>query len=253
VGAGDYAVETLETPDFAATTTSVSVQPAPSMGSTVIPVFIELPIKAEARNRSGVVPADVDLNVPKSAFKHYRNGLKAIESKDSARAVTEFQAALQDFPDYYAARIELGRELRTEKRFQEAAEALKPLSQLAPTRPEPHVEYGLVLLGLNQTKEAVSELQTAIRLEEKSWAPHYFLGLALFDSDAEASEKEFSRALELNKQKAARAHVGLAKLCLRKGQQQAALKHLDTYLELVPNAPDAETIRKFAERLRSAK
>ena len=40
---------------------------------------------------------------------------------------------------------------------------------------------------------------------------------------------------------------------LRRGEQKAALKHLDAYLALEPNAPDAETVRKFADRLRTGK
>jgi len=206
----------------------------------------------EARSAS-VLMADVDTKVPGTAAKHYAAALKALESKDSAKAISELKAATDIYPNYYAARLELGREFRTLKRFQEAAETLKSLSQLAPTRAEPHLEYALVLLGLEKKNESVGELRTAIELEDKSWAPHYFLGLALFDSNGAEAEKEFQRAIELNEKKAARAHVALARLSLRKGEQKAALKHLDTYLALEPNAPDAETVRKFADRLRTGK
>jgi len=197
--------------------------------------------------------ADVDTKVPKAAAKHYSAGLKALESKDSDKAISELKAAIEVYPDYYAARLELGREFRTLKRFQEAAGTLKSLSKLAPTRAEPHLEYALVLLGLEKKEESATELRTAIELEEKSWAPHYFLGLALFDSNGAEAEKEFQRAIELNEKKAARAHVALARLSLRRGDQTVALKHLDTYLALEPNAPDAETVKKFADRLRTGK
>ena len=253
VTAGDYLVEIPETADFYAAAASVSVQPTPSMGRTVVSVLIDLVAKPSGARSSSVVMADVDAKVPEAAFKHYRAGLKALESKDSARAISELRAAIQIYPDYYAARLELGRELRAQKRFEEATETLKTLSQLAPGRAEPHLEYALVLLGLERREQAISELHTALELEEKSWAPHYFLGLALFDSNGEVAEKEFQRALELNEKKAARSHVALARLALRKGQQEVALKHLDTYLALEPNAPDAETVRKFAQRLRSGK
>src|SRR5260370_18526751 len=95
-----------------------------------------------------VVMADVDRKVPAAAAKHYAAGLKAIESKDSTRALSELQAAIQTYPSYYAARLELGREFRILKRFQEAADTLKSLSPLPPNRSEPHLEYALLLLGL---------------------------------------------------------------------------------------------------------
>lgn len=252
VVAGDYLVEIPESPDFLPAAASVSIQPLPSMGRTVVSVLIDLMPKPTAGvNGRSVLMADIDTNVPQAAAKHYASGLKAIDSKDSERAISELRAALEIYPTYYAARIELGRQFRTLKRFEEAVETLKPLSGLAPTRAEPHMEYALVLLGLERKDEAASELRAALKLEEKNWATHYFLGLALFDSSGDEAEKEFVRALELNEKKAARSHVALARIDLRKGQQQAALKHLDAYLTLEPHAPDAETVRKFAERLRA--
>jgi len=210
--------------------------------------------KPSPETRSALlVMADVDTRVPGAAAKHYAAGIKAVEAKDSAKAITELKAAIEAYPKYYAARLELGREFRTLRRFEEAAETLRSLSELAPTRAEPHLEYALVLLGLGRKEESIKELRTAIELENQSWAPHYFLGLALFDLNGADAEKEFQQAIELNEKKAARAHVALARLFLRKGEQKAALKHLDTYLALEPNAPDAGTVRKFADRLRTSK
>ena len=254
VSSGDYLVEIVESADFLPAAASVSIQASPSISRTVVSVLIDLMPKPSPGTRSAsVLMADVDTKVPEPAAKHYVAGLKALKSKDSDKAISEFKAALEVYPNYYAARLELGREYRTLKRFQEAAETLKSLSQLAPTRAEPHLEYALVLLGLGSREESIKELRTAIELEEQSWAAHYFLGLALFDSNGTEAEKEFQRAIELNEKKAARAHVALARLFLRKGEQKAALKHLDTYLTLEPNAPDVETLRKFADRLRAGK
>jgi tetratricopeptide (TPR) repeat protein len=253
VSSGDYLVEILESSDFLPAAASVSIQASPSINRTVVSVLIDLMPKPSPNRSASVVMADVDTKVPQFALKHYVAGLKGVESKDSDKAISEFKAAIEVYPTYYAARLELGREFRTLKRFQEAAETLKSLSELAPTRAEPHLEYALVLLGLGSREESIKELRTAIELEEQSWAPHYFLGLALFDSDGAEAAKEFQRAIELNEKKAARAHVALARLLLRKGEQKAALKHLDTYLALEPNAPDAETVRKFADRLRTNK
>jgi len=250
---GDYIVEILESPDFLPATATVSIQASPSINRSVVSVLIDLMPKPSSTGGAAVLMADVDTKVPGAAAKHYAAALKALDTKDQTKAISELKSAIEIYPNYYAARLELGRELRSLKRFQEAAETLRSLSELAPNRAEAHLEYALVLLGLVKRDESISELRKAIQLDEKSWAAHYFLGLAVFDSDGDAAGKEFQRALELNEKKAAHAHVALARLALHHGAQQIALKHLDAYLSLEPHASDAETVRKFAERLRTAK
>jgi len=147
---GDYLVETLETDEFEATSTTANVFPRDRANPTpnVAIVLIDLPLKAAKKITPGVITADVDLRVPKEALKHYRAGMEALESGDAARAISELQAAVAIYSQYYAARLELGRELRLQKRFSEAEKVLQPLGEIAPARSEPRIEYGIVLLEL---------------------------------------------------------------------------------------------------------
>lgn len=249
---GEYVIETFETERFDATTASVSARPVIRGKPTTFNVMIELPLKASPEKAAaGVVTADVDLDVPKAALKHYRAGMKAIEKGDSARVVTELQSAIEIHPKYYAARLELGRELRLQKRFREAVEILQPLNQIAPRRIEPRVERGVALLALERRAEAVSELQAALNVEESNWTAHLYLGWALLEQDSEKAERHLRRALALNEQKAARAHLALAQLADAKGQRKLAVEHLNAYFALAPDAHDAEAARKLADRLRS--
>lgn len=251
--AGEYIVETFETDKFEATTTRVSVIPPVPPTPQLVLVMIDLPLKPPPGGVApGTVAADVDLNVPKEALKHYRNGMKALSKEDSARAVEEFQAAIESHPNYYAARLELGRELRLEKRYIEAEQVLQPLAQIAPKHSEGRIERGIVLIALDRRKEAADELRAAVKLEDTSWAAHLYLGWALLEVDAAQAEPQFKRALELDEQKAAKAHLALARLAQEKGQSQLAIKHLEAYLKIAPDAHDAEAARRLAERLRSS-
>ena len=114
---GDYLVETSETDEFEATSTTASVFPRDRLNPTptIVMVMIDLPLKSAKRLNPAVITADVDLRVPKEALKHYRAGVEALESGDTTRAVSELQAAIAIYPEYYAARLELGRELRLQK------------------------------------------------------------------------------------------------------------------------------------------
>jgi tetratricopeptide (TPR) repeat protein len=248
---GEYLVETFETPELEATTTTVSVRPLLKGRPEVFRVEIEIPLKVRPGNMPpGVIMADVDLHVPKQALKHYRDGMTAMEVGNSERGIGEFQHAIQIYPEYYAARLELGRELRLRERFKEAEETLRPLEQIAPKRAEARIEYAIVLLKLQRHEEAATVLRGALKLGETNWAAHFYLGWALLETHADDAEHHFQRALELDEREAARAHLALARLADAKGLRQLAIKHLEAYLALLPNASDVEAVRKLAERLR---
>jgi|GEM_PF-1717219 len=254
VPTGDYIVETFETEMYEATETSVAVYPTNinEPRPTTVTVFVDLPVKADPeRVAPGEVMADVDLNVPKNALKHYHTGMQKLGKGESENGIAELRAAIEAYPSYYAARLELGRELRFKKRFDEALEVVEPLSEIAPKRAEPRIEQGIILLSLKRREEAIAELEAALRLAEASWAAHLYLGWALLEQDEAKAEPHFERALEIDEHKAARAHLALARLAESSGQRLVALSHLDAYLQLAPNADDAEATRKLAARLRS--
>ncbi|HEY0408483.1 MAG TPA: tetratricopeptide repeat protein [Pyrinomonadaceae bacterium] len=251
---GEYVIETLQTDKYAPSSTTVSVRPLDRRRSQVFIVYVQLQLKPPPETtKPGVITADVDVNVPKDAQKRYREGMKALGNNSTERAVAELQAAIKLYPNYYAARLELGRELRLEKQFAAAAEVLKPLLQIAPKRDEPRVEYGIVLMALEQLDEAVKVLREALSIGETNWVPHLYLGMALIDKDGAEAEKQLRRAIELNELKAARAYLSLARLAAARGDRQLSIEHLQTFLKLAPDSPDAASVRQLIERLRANK
>src|SRR5215216_1215520 len=98
-------------------------------------------------------------------------------------ATLELKAAVKAYPQYYSARLELGRQLRAQLNFSEAEEALRPLGAIAPKRAEPRLEYAIVLLALKRPGDAVVQLRQALELEESNWAAHLHLGWALLEAE----------------------------------------------------------------------
>lgn len=249
---GEYSVETFDTDKFEASLTSVSVRPLIRQRPDVIRVFVDLQLKPPPdRPLIGVISADIDLNVPKEAVKHYKEGMKALEKDDSARAITELRLAVQLYDRYYAARLELGRELRKQKRYEEATQVLHPLGQIAPRQPEPRVANAAALLALGHREQAVEELRMALNLDDTNWEAHLYLGWALLEVDTDRAELHLKRALALDGQRAVRAHLALARLAHSQGNAELAIKHLDQFLVLSPDSEDAELARRLAENLRS--
>ncbi|HEV7375395.1 MAG TPA: tetratricopeptide repeat protein [Pyrinomonadaceae bacterium] len=247
---GEYLVETFETKDLEATSTFVKLRPLPRERPSVLHVEVDIPEKSAERIKPGVITADVDVNVPKEAIKHYHAGMKALGENKAERGVSELQRAIEIYRDYYAARLELGGELRSQKRFDEAEEVLRPLREIAPRRIESWLEHGIILLELKRHEEAAQDLRSAVEREEANWTAHLYLGWALLEDQPESAVPHLKRAIELNEQKAARAHLALARIADSKGERQLAIEHLDAYLALQPDASDAAMARQLVERLR---
>jgi len=249
---GEYFVETLESEQLEATSTAVLIRPFPRERPSIVHVEVDIPEKVgAARTKPSVLMADVDINVPGEALKHYKNGLQAMLANKPNVGIEEFQRAIKIYPEYYAARIELGRELRLEKRYLEAEKTLAPLRQIAPQRTESWIENGIVLLQLNRRDEAVANFNTAIEKKPANWAAHFYLGWALLEERPAEAESHLKRAIELDEKMAARAHLALARIANSRNQREIAIEHLDAYLALQPDASDANMARQLAARLRN--
>lgn len=252
---GEYLVETVESDKFEATATRVTVRPIEftEPKPTSVSVYIDLPArKGPEQAAPGVVLADVDLKVPDAALKRYRKGMEALRAGNRDDATEEFKAAVNAYPQYYAARLELGRQLRAQLLFDEAEAALRPLGEIAPKRAEPRIEHAIVLLALKRPKEAAGQLRKALELEEANWVTHLHLGWALLETEPAEAERYFRRALELDERKAAQAHLSLARLAYAKGQRQDSIRHLEAYLTLAPDAPDAPAVRQLVSQLQKS-
>ena len=249
---GEYVIETVESDKFEATATRVTVRPIEFIEPkpTSVTVHIDLTVRKQPDTAApGVVLADVDLDVPEAALKRYRKGMEALRAGNRDDATEEFKAAVKAYPQYYSARLELGRQLRAQLLFGEAEEALRPLGRIAPKRAEPRLEYAIVLLALKRPKDAAAQLRKALELEEPNWVTHLHLGWALLEAEPEQAGRHFRRALELDERKAAQAHLSLARLAYAGGSRPEAVRHLEAYLALAPDAPDAPAVRRLLSQI----
>jgi tetratricopeptide (TPR) repeat protein len=110
------------------------------------------------------------------------------------------------------------------------------------------------LFRMKKFEDAEPVLRSAIKVNGKSPVVHYYLGRLLTSLDRfDEAEKELKNALSLSNDQMPEVHRMLANLYLTKGDNKRARETLETYLELVPNAPDAELLRKLITQLRNSK
>lgn len=204
-----------------------------------------------AGTKTGVLNAAL-ANVPAAVRELYLRALEASRAGDSLKAIELLKSALSLHPDFALALNELGVQYLKVGQPDKAAEALRSTLRLAPDNFTARLNYGIALL--NKKEFAAAEMQLRQALEKNPAAPtaHMYLGIALINLHRfDEAEKELRRAIETGGTSLSQAHYYLGGIYWRKKEYNRAVEELETYLRLVPNAPDAERIRATIKDLRT--
>lgn len=165
--------------------------------STTYSVTVTLKPRAGARPAEKPAVPVLDASVPKKAREAYEKGVAAANKNDHEKAIERFREAVRIAPTYGAALNDLGVEL----------------------------------LFAQQTAEAAAILRRAVDVDDKLFAPHLNLTLALYASgDVAAAAVEVTRALELDP-KSTRALCMAGQIDHRLGNLQQAVERLKKAME----------------------
>src|SRR5215207_4743950 len=97
--------------------------------------------------------------------------------KDSAASVIAFyESFVRDFPGSFEVRMQLGRELASERKLAEARGQFRDAEKLAKGESQPAYAIGLLSLQLEDFREAQVAFTRALRLGHRE-APAIYLGL----------------------------------------------------------------------------
>jgi tetratricopeptide (TPR) repeat protein len=132
--------------------------------------------------------------------------------------------------------------LEKERRWIEAAAELEAVLVIQPSRGEIYGDLAALYLQAGRTEKAVSTLERGAGEGFSSSAHYYSLGARLYsDSRYEDAIAMFEKALEIDPM-LAQAERSLAAALEKMGRDEEAKEHLRRYLEMSPNAPDAEAL-----------
>ena len=101
---------------------------------------------------------------------------------DIAEAEQAYRRAIQERPTFALALLNLGRVLRTQKRYAESIEPLRGATQARPDSADAHFLLGDTYLKLKQGSKAVPQLNEALRLDPQGKAEAHLLLAALYDA-----------------------------------------------------------------------
>lgn len=251
---GAYTVEAEADRERQFETTTERVQVLKNTPVSVTLVLREKSAKpADARAAApGVVSAaELGANVPAKAAEAFERGSRAAREGRPAEAIEHLEKAVTLHPEYLAARNDLGTQLLALGRLEEAEEQLREAARLDPKAFNPQLNLAIVLVGRRRLAEAAEAAGRALELNPNSPAARLYAGMAHAGlEDFERAETELSAAYRLGGAPYALAQFHLGQLYLDRGERALALKAFETYLRDMPDAANAEQVKRMIGVLR---
>src|ERR1043166_1853442 len=109
--------------------------------------------------------AELRQAVPPAAKKQYELGLKSVAKGDVNTAASRFEAALSIYPEYLAARNDLGAQYLKLKRIDEAEKQFQTVLEHDPKNFNAQFNLGLVRVERKAYADAISELNKSIVID----------------------------------------------------------------------------------------
>jgi len=214
-------------------------------------VMVHLQLKNNPSVKAGVVDANL-AGVPEKARKLYDRGMEQARANDAARAVESLKQAVTLYPNFPLALNELGVQYLKLRQVNKAVDALSESVKLNGEAFGSRLNLGIALLEARQFSEAEEHLRDAVKRNANSATAHMYLGIALVRLNKfDDAEKELVVATDANANQLAMANYYLGGIYWRKHDYPRAIEQLEKYLQLTPNAPDAERVRGTIKDLRA--
>ena len=191
--------------------------------------------------------------VPKGAIDAFERGVKLVQEGNDREAEALFKQSIEISPSFAPAHTALGRIAQRAGNLSGAIECWKTAIRYDAEDFDANLNLGIAYLNLKRYPEAESALVTAAYLEPSAVTPHYYIGIAyVMRNDLDVAAKAFEKAKELNGGKTLPAiHKYLGRIYGARNRPKDAIHELETYLKLMPNAPDAEKVRKDISDIKS--
>lgn len=191
--------------------------------------------------------------VPASAKKEYELALKRVTKGDVSQAAAHFEQAIAIYPEYLAARNDLGAQYLKLKRVDEAEAHFRNVLERDPKNLYATFNLGLGRIERRDYAGAISQLRLAIAIDSAWPTAHLWLGFAMLEmGDLPSAEVELTKALVMGGADCVAAHYHLARAYMLRGDEKEAARAINAYLEESPHGEYANEAREFAKKLGGA-
>jgi len=195
----------------------------------LLPYYTGAPRMESAAKAKEAANKALSLN-PKVAEAHAALGKLDSFGFDLARAIGEYQRAIELKPNYATAHQWYGNDaLVSYGRFDEAIAEGRRAIELDPLSPVINADLGITLYLSRRYDESIGQLKKTLTIDPTFFYAYYNLGIALqLKGDLPGAIANFEKAVQLSNDSFTHALLGTAKsLAGDKGAAQQTLKYLD--------------------------
>lgn len=220
---------------------TLRLQPIPK--HMKVPIYLRLKQGETLRNE--VLNAKWS-SIPREALQHFKRGLDLAQTGKESEAESAFRKAIATAPNFAPAHTALGTLELKARKLENAVESFKTAIRYDASDFSAHLNMGIAYYNLRRLDEAEAPLVTAAYLDRFAVTPHYYLGLVFsVKNNGEVAQKAFEKVKELNGDKGLPIiHKYLGRIYMHKQMNKEAITEFETYLSMLPDAKDADVIRK---------
>ena len=190
--------------------------------------------------------------VPAAAKRQYELGLKFVSKGDFQQAATHFQEALSIYPEYLAARNDLGAQYLKLKRIDEAEKHFQTVLENDPKNFNAKFNTGLVQIERHDYIGAIALLNQAVSIDSSRAVAHLWIGIAKLEMGSfQEAETSLVRSLMMGGEECIAAHYHLARIFLSRGDVGGASRSVDAYLHEAPKGEFAKEAKELARRIKT--
>jgi len=267
---GDFAFSNLSGGEYEVTVTMAGYEPAGQMArfnqgdrmSFSEVVNIEVMIRPKREAALSAPGTNFVQEVPKAARAAYEKAIARLREGKSDEGIAALHEAIANFNDYFDANYILGKELFRAGKDNEALEALERARQINDRQDAVYYMFGLVMIKEGKFAVAEFAFREAVRLNSNNVASRFYHAQALIELalrgndekqrnvDLSAAEKELDRAWDASEKRLTAVYLQRARIHEKRGEKQAAVADLESYLKAEPEAKNGAAIRAAIAKLR---
>lgn len=254
VGSGVYTIIIDREEGYESVSREVEIVRSRSTVPETYSVSIRLRLAEIKKPKTGpAVISASNAGVPKPALDHYEKASKLAREKDYKGAIKELKLAISEYPAFMNAHNQMGVLYLRLNEVDNADNAFKAALKIDPEAYEPMLNRGISQFRQGKFKDAETTFRKTLKVKVDSSVSYYYLGRTLNKLGRnDDAEKAFITCLKMSPDDFKEAHRLLAAIYLERGALPRVVEELDTYLKLVPTAPDAENLRQVMEQSKRA-
>lgn len=199
--------------------------------------------------------------VPFAARLYFTEAQAKLKNAQPAEGLAKLKEALQVFPDYFDALFVLANESHKLKDDETALALLERARKVYDGDARVYRLFGVIMSQQHKYLVAEFAFREALQRDPQHYPSYQAHGITLLELGLaekaqpmrrklfDQAEQQLQKALSLSGDKLFAVHLNLAEVYEAKGEKQAAIRALETYLKQQPNAPKAPAIRAAITRL----